>query len=91
MPVDPGTGQRPHQQLRQQGREGGHAQQRGRTGQAVDQPGQGDLLQPTAQGGNGLAGKIEPEVAVAQGADGGGPGAGGEGLRLHEGMIAKER
>ncbi|MCY1528451.1 hypothetical protein D9M68_635560 [compost metagenome] len=74
--IDPGAGQRAHQQLRQQRGEGGDAQQRRRAGEAIDQPGQGDLLQPTAQGGDGLAGEVEAEVAVAQGADGGGPGAG---------------
>ncbi|MNN74591.1 hypothetical protein D3C81_1908040 [compost metagenome] len=76
MAVDPGAGQRPHQQLRQQRGKGGGAEQRGRAGKAVDQPGQGDLLQPTAQGGDGLAGEVQAEVAVAQGADGAWPGAG---------------
>jgi hypothetical protein len=61
VPVDPGAGQRPHHQDRRQRGEGGDPQQGCRTGQAIHQPGQRDLLDPRAEDGYRPTNKIKPE------------------------------
>ena len=78
MAIDPGSGERADQQLRQQRGEGGQPEQGDRVGQPVDQPGQGDLLHPGAQRGNGVAAEVQAEIAMMQGTQGVGPATHGE-------------
>ncbi|MCY1439853.1 hypothetical protein D9M71_561050 [compost metagenome] len=74
MAIDPGSGERTDQQLRQKRNAGGDAEQSRRVRQSIDQPGQRYLLNPRAQGGNCMADEIETEIPVTQGAQRGGPG-----------------
>jgi hypothetical protein len=66
--VDPGPGERPDKQLRNERAKCRDAEQGGRTSQPIDQPGQCDLLDPRADDRDGLAEEIEAKIAMPQGA-----------------------
>ena len=88
LAVDPRPGQRPHHELRDERAEGRHPQERRRAGEPIDQPRKGHLLDPRAQDGHRLPGKIEAEVAVGERPQGGRQARGGRGHRGFPGHKA---